>query len=128
MKAEAKRKLPKWKEFEKLVALIEYHLSPQGATIKSPDYIPDKITGELREVDASIRYQVGSTPILITVECRKRSTKQDTRWIEQLVRKRDDIGASATIAVSSSGFSKPKILACTVPPSHCYLIGGHRII
>lgn len=107
--AEARRKLAEWREFENLVALIERHLSREGATVKSPDSIPDKVTGELREVDASIRYQVGSIPILITVECRKRSRKQDTRWIEQIARKRDDIGASVTVAVSSNGFSKPAI-------------------
>lgn len=104
-----KTKSQEWKDFERLVAIIERHLGPEGAIIKSPDHIPDKITGEMREVDASIRYQVGSVPILITIECRRRSAKQDTRWIEQIARKRDDIGASATIAVSSSGFSKPAI-------------------
>ncbi len=100
---------PEWREFEKLVALIERHLSPKGATINSPDLIPDKITGELREVDASIRYQVGSVPLLITIECRKRASKEDSTWIEQLASKRDDIGASATVAVSSTGFSEPAI-------------------
>lgn len=72
---------PKWREFEKLTALIEQHLGPQGAIVRSPDYITDKITGEQREVDASVRYQVGSVPILITIECRDRTSVQDVTWI-----------------------------------------------
>lgn len=105
-----KEKITKgWREFEKLVALLESHLGPNGAIIKSPDYIPDKITGELREVDASVRYQVGSVPILITIECRDRKSIEDTRWIEQLSKKQNDIGATATIAVSSRKFSKPAL-------------------
>ena len=51
-----------WRDFEKLVARIEKLLAPSGASIKSPDRLPDKTTGQLREVDGTIRYQVGSVP------------------------------------------------------------------
>jgi hypothetical protein len=98
-----------WREFEQLVALIEAHLCPDKAIVKSPDRIPDKITCQLREVDASIRYTIGSVPILITVECRKRSSIQDDTWIEQLAMKKQKIGANQTIAVSSKGFTRPAI-------------------
>ena len=101
---------PKSRMFEELIARIEDTLVPQGALVKSPDFIPDKVTGSLREVDGSIRYQVGSTPILITIECRRRSTKDDARWIEQLRSKKEDIGALQTIAVSWKGFGQPAII------------------
>lgn len=100
---------PEWRQFEKLVALIERHIGPQGATVKSPDRIRDRDTGHLREVDVSVRYQVGSVPILITIECRERASVEDVTWIEQLVSKRDSIGASATVAVSCTGFTEPAI-------------------
>ena len=96
-----------WREFEIMVAHIEEQLCPKGAIVKSPDYIEDKISGSRREVDASIRYTIGSTPILITVECRNRGKVQDDTWIEQLSKKKEKIGASATIAVSKNGFSEP---------------------
>jgi len=97
----------KWREFEKLITLVEHHLGPMGAVVRSPDHIADKVTGQPREVDASIRYQVGSVPILITIECRDRVSTEDVTWIEQLISKRDSIGASATVAVSATGFSGP---------------------
>ena len=100
---------PEWREFEKLVARIERVLAPKGAVVKSPDSCPDLITGSPRQVDASIRFKVGSVPILITVECRKRDTSEDVTWIEQLATKKDDIGAAKTIAVSSSGFYGPAV-------------------
>lgn len=56
-------------------------------------------------MDASIRTRGGTTDILVTIECRKRHPKQDVTWIEQLAAKRDAIGASCTIAVSSAGFT-----------------------
>jgi hypothetical protein len=98
-----------WREFEKLIARIEQAMAPSGAVVKSPDHIPDKVTGELREVDASIRYKVGTCPILITIECRDRSNIEDVRWIEQLLEKKRSVGAAMTVAVSSSGFSEPAV-------------------
>jgi Restriction endonuclease len=98
---------PSWRKFEQLVARIEHLLAPKGAVVKSPDYIPDLVTGQKREVDASIRFQIGSVPILITIECRERAGIQDDTWIEQLATKREKIGAAKTIAVSATGFTKP---------------------
>lgn len=98
-----------WREFEKLSARIEGALAPKGAVVKSPDKIRDIVTGSSREVDASIRYKIGTVPILITVECRKRDSTQDVTWIEQLATKKQNIGAAKTIAVSSSSFSAPAI-------------------
>jgi len=95
-----------WREFEELVAKIEQTLSPVEAIVKSPDWIVNNITGRKREVDASIRYTVGTVPILITVECRKRKYKQDDTWIEQLVTKKQNLGAARTIAVTSQGISE----------------------
>jgi hypothetical protein len=98
--------MTEWKEFEQLVARIERLLVPKGAVVKSPDHIPDLITGSLREVDASIRMKVGSSDLLMTIECRRRKGTEDDTWIEQLATKREKIGAAKTIAVSSTGFSK----------------------
>jgi hypothetical protein len=97
------------RELELIVSRIEAALVPSGAIIKSPDRIKDKVTGVDREVDVSIRYQIGSVPILITVECRDRNDPQDDTWLEQLATKRWKVGAAKTIAVSSSGFTAPAI-------------------
>lgn len=99
------------REFEALTARIEAALAPAGAKIKSPDRIKDKVTGNYREVDASIRYAIGSCEMLITIECRDRSRIQDVTWIEQLATKRSHVGADRTIAVSSSPFSAAALRA-----------------
>jgi hypothetical protein len=100
-----KKKGPDWRGFEQLVARIEEDSAPLGLKVTSPDRIPCRTTGRLREVDASIRSRVGTANVLITVECRKRGRKQDVTWIEQLAAKKHAIGADRTIAVSSAGFS-----------------------
>jgi hypothetical protein len=96
---------PEWRQFEKVIARIEHAMAPSGAVVASPDRFRDKVTGEFREVDASIRYKVGTCPVLITIECRDRTSVEDVRWIEQLAEKQRSIGASLTVAVSSLGFS-----------------------
>lgn len=103
--ASRKKDIPDWRQFEQLVARIEADAGPLGLTVISPDRIRCRTTGRLREVDASVRTKIGTSNILITIECRKRRAKQDVTWIEQLSSKKHAIGASRTIAVSSSGFS-----------------------
>lgn len=99
----------KGKDFELLIKMLEEVMLPQGALIKSPDYIVDKITGQKREVDISIKMDLGSTPILIIIECRDRNDTEGTTWIEQLRTKTNDLNANKVIAVSSYGFSAPAI-------------------
>ena len=99
------RRDEEWREFERLVARIEADADNHGMIVTSPDRIKSKATGRLREVDASIRARVGSSEVLITLECRRRAKVQDVTWIEQLASKRIAIGADRTIAVSASGFT-----------------------
>lgn len=101
-----RRNDPEWREFEQLIARIEADAGPQAIVVKSPDRIRCKLTGRLREVDATIRMKVGTADMLITIECRRRTKVQDVTWLEQLATKRSSIGADRTIAVSISGFSK----------------------
>lgn len=98
-----------WREFERLVTRIEAALAPQHAIVKSPDRIPDAVTQALREVDASIRCRVGTTDILMIIECRDRKNEQDSLWIEQLATKQRHLNAAKCIAVSSKGFTAPAI-------------------
>lgn len=96
---------PDWRQFEELIARIEADAAPFGFVVTSPDKITSLITGDLREVDASIRFSTEGTEKLVTIECRKRGAREDVTWIEQLATKKLAIGAVRTIAVSSSGFS-----------------------
>lgn len=92
-------------EITKLVSTLEELLSEDKAEIKSPDYIEDKITGELRKVDISINKIIGSVSVLIIIECKDNSILDDTLWIEQIAQKRDAIKASKAVAVFSGYLS-----------------------
>ena len=96
----------KGRDLERLVSMLEKGLASEDIVIKSPDYIVDTVINKKREVDVSIRQNLGIVEILTIVECRDRKETEDVTWIEQLVTKVKDMGAYRVIAVSSSGFSK----------------------
>ena len=104
MMASRARRDAEWREFERMVARIETDAGPRGMLVRSPDRIRSKVTGRLREVNASIRFKIGSAEVLITHECRRQKRVQDVTWIEQLSSNNTAIGADRTIAVSASGF------------------------
>ncbi|AKB49808.1 hypothetical protein MSBRW_0555 [Methanosarcina barkeri str. Wiesmoor] len=95
----------KGRELEELVAILEKGLSGTDVKITSPDFIEDIVIEDKREVDVSLRFNMGSHDFLLVFECRDRKNTEDVTWIEQLATKRDDICVNKLIAVSSNGFS-----------------------
>lgn len=93
------------KQLQELVRRIEVELAA-GCEIRSPDHLPDRSTGRLREVDVSIRSEVGSQPLLIIEECRDHRRKVGPDYVEQIATKRDDVRASKAVIVSTAGFTK----------------------
>jgi len=94
------------RDFEKLVAMLEQQLGPQGVIIKSPDYFIGRESQKRRESDISLRHKIGSSEVLLIVECRQRKDRQDVRWVDEVISKVRDIGADKALIVSSIGFSK----------------------
>lgn len=93
------------RELEVLIRTLEALFVDSPAEVRSPDLLPGRLSGTAREVDVSLRGKVGSIEMLIIIECRDRSARQDVRWIEELSTKREDVGAHMAIAVSRSGFT-----------------------
>ena len=94
------------RELEKLIATLENLLGDTNIEVKSPDYVVGVNSGSRREIDVSLRTNVGSSEILVILETRDRNETDDVRWIEQLATKRKDVLASKVVAVSSSGFTE----------------------
>ena len=97
----------KGRELEETVSLLYKVLSKDECEITSPDFLRDKITGQQREVDISIKVNVGSIPLIIIIECRDRQSKEDSMWIEQLATKCMNLNVQKVIAVSSNDFTQP---------------------
>lgn len=105
-RARVPRSQRKGRNLELLVKRIKEHQSPE-AKVRSPEFVPDKDTGQPREVDVGIRVPRDGDSIFIAVECRDRKSVQAVDWIEQLICKKQSIGADVLVAVTSSRFTKP---------------------
>jgi restriction endonuclease len=96
----------KGRSLELLVARIKEHQLPD-ATVRSPDFVPDRDTGQRREVDVGIHVTRDGGSTFIAIECRNRKAVQHVEWVEQLICKKQSIGADVLIAVTSSRFYRP---------------------
>jgi hypothetical protein len=91
---------------EELVQLLERMLANTGVKIKSPEYVMGRLSRSRREIDVSLRSNVGSTKVFVIIECRDRQDIEDVRWIEQLASKGKDVGADKAVAVSKVDFTE----------------------
>jgi hypothetical protein len=66
------------------------------------DHIPDPDNpAQLRQIDIAIRRDRDLT----IVECRLSRRRQDVKWIEELIGRRQSLGARTIVAVASAGFT-----------------------
>jgi hypothetical protein len=93
----------KGKDFEDLVYVISKHLHKKAEVVLDEKLI-DKDTGNKRQVDIAIRIKDGPIVFLAIVEVRNRTRPVGVGYIEQVLTKRDSVGADKAIIVSKSGF------------------------
>src|SRR5680860_387437 len=94
-------------EFEKMIARIHSILAGTSSVVTWNDKIKDPDNKKrTRQIDATIR----TGKFLTIVECRIHKSKQDVKWIEELIGRRISLNADAVIAVSFSGFTEGAIL------------------
>jgi hypothetical protein len=94
-------------KFEKQILRIHELVEESGAEITWNDRISDPDNADrLRQVDISIK----RNGKLTLIECRIHKQKQDVKWIEELIGRRQSLNADAIVAVSNSGYTRGAIL------------------
>jgi hypothetical protein len=93
--------------FEKMIARIHAILEGFESKVTWNDKIIDPDNeNQMRQIDVTIK----TGKFLTIVECRYHKSKQDVKWIEELIGRRVSLNADAVVAVSSSGFTEGAIL------------------
>lgn len=88
--------------FERQVRHIHELLERTHDSVTWNDHIPDPDNPEqLRQIDVTIRHNGQLT----AVECRLSPNRQNVKWIEELMGRRQSLGASAIVGVASAGFT-----------------------
>lgn len=94
-------------KFERQIQIIHELIEGTGAKVEWNDRIPDPDNPEqARQIDVTIK----KNGKLTLVECRIHKSKQNVKWIEELIGRRTSLRADAVIAVSASGYTKGAIL------------------
>ena len=96
-------------EFQQLIHLIEFQLSPHDAHVEESVEFVDKVTGKKREVDVVITRKTGIHNFTFGIECIDHARPADSTWVEKIIAKHKDIEVDKTILVSRSGFYKPAL-------------------
>jgi Restriction endonuclease len=97
--------IPKWKRFERLIHQIHDQYAISGATIELDDHIYGQDSKTLRQIDISIRTQVGPYAILITVECKDHAQPLDVGDVGSFATLRSDVRANKGVMIATGGFT-----------------------
>jgi hypothetical protein len=95
---------PRTNQFQKLVYAIERQLAPLGAIVEESAMLPERVSGEPREVDILISLDEGHHKVRIGIECQDRSRPASKQWVEAIAKKHEELGINKTVLISSSGF------------------------
>lgn len=91
-------------QFQRLVYEIERQLAPLGAIVEESAMLPERVSGELREVDILVSLDEGHHRVRIGIECQHKSRPATKQWVEAIAKKHEELGINKTVLVSSSGF------------------------
>jgi hypothetical protein len=96
---------PKWKRFEALVAKVQSSLSPD-AKVTLDESIPGLSSHVKRQIDITVRRNIGQFEILIVIDCKDYTRPVDVKDIEEFIGLVEDVGANKGAMVSASGFTE----------------------
>lgn len=96
---------PKWKRFEKLAAKIQAGFAPDSE-VTLDDKILGKKSGIERQIDISVRRNIGQFEILVVIDCKDHKNPLDVKAVEEFIGLVEDVGANKGALVSPIGFSE----------------------
>jgi hypothetical protein len=90
------------KSFEQQIHRVYEFLEGSGVQVTWDDHVPDPDNlSQPRQIDITIKRDGKLT----LVECRHHRSRQNVKWIEEMMGRRVSLKADSAIAVSSSGFT-----------------------
>jgi hypothetical protein len=98
--------------FQRLITLINGVLGTDAHVVESA-MLPDKIIGELREVDILISTNVSGYEVNIAIEVAGRRRRADTPWVESMHSKHSSLPTNKLVLVAESGFTSTALKKAT---------------
>jgi len=96
----------KWQEYQEAVGELYKQMDEIGE-VKKNITLPDKITGQKRQVDVWWELSSRGHKINILVDAKLRKEKLDVKDIEEVIALANSVGAKKAIIVTPEGWTKP---------------------
>jgi Restriction endonuclease len=100
--------MPEWLDYQELVAAIYRDFSP-GAVVTHDDRILGAETGAMRQIDVSIRADLGGHRILMIIQAKDLGRPADVNVVGEFESVIKDVRASKGVLICSGGFT-PKAM------------------
>lgn len=95
-----------WQEYQEAVALLYEQIDDFGSVQRNIT-IPDKITGQARQIDVLIEIKAYEHTLHIIIDAKFHSTKLDVKDIEEFLALADAVKASKSVIVAANGWTEP---------------------
>jgi Restriction endonuclease len=95
-----------WQEYQDAVGALYEDMQGIGDVYRNK-YIPDKVTGQKRQVDVWCEKEVGEHLIKILIDAKRRNEKIDVKDVEEVLALADAVNADKTVIVTNSGWTEP---------------------
>jgi hypothetical protein len=92
--------------FQDTIAIVHAHMACE-ASLEESAMLPQRTTGEPREVDVVLRSKIGSHEVVVSIEARASARKADLPWVESMLGKHAELPTSKLVLVSENGFTGP---------------------
>ncbi|UEQ78356.1 restriction endonuclease [Chryseobacterium arthrosphaerae] len=96
----------KWQEYQEAVGEFYDRLGKVGE-IKKNIYIPDKITGQKRQIDVWCELKVGSHKINILIDAKLRNKPIDVNVVDSVYSLAESVRANKAIIITNEGWTEP---------------------
>lgn len=95
-----------WQEYQTAVGKLYEKMTEMGV-VEKDKYIPDRITGQKRQVDVWCELKIDQHTINILVDAKYRKKKLDIKDLEEVEGLANAVKANKTIIVTNSGWTEP---------------------
>ncbi|MCZ2474535.1 restriction endonuclease [Aquirufa ecclesiirivi] len=96
----------KWQEYQEAVGVLYEQMSDMGEVRKNIT-IPDRVTGQPRQVDVWWEFQIGNHTIKILIDAKMRTSKLDIKDVEEILALAKSVKADKAIIVTNNEWTTP---------------------
>ncbi|WP_176980649.1 restriction endonuclease [Flavobacterium gillisiae] len=96
----------KWQEYQEAVGVLYEQMSEMGEVRKNIT-IPDRVTGQARQVDVWWEFQIGNHTIKILIDAKMRASKLDVKDVEEILALAKSVKADKAIIVTNNEWTSP---------------------